>query len=100
MTAVTELGYLGIGVRDLSAWKAFAGEVLGLEVVPGDGPRSCGLRMDYWFQRFVVTENGTDDIEFAGWRVANAEAFGEIEQRLRRAEIPHEVASPQQAADR
>ena len=74
MTAVTELGYLGIGVRDLGAWKAFAGEVLGIEVVPGDGPRICGLRMDYWFQRFVVTENGTDDIDFVGWRVATCSA--------------------------
>lgn len=100
MAGVTELGYLGIGVRDLGAWKAFAAEVLGLEVVEGDGPRSCALRMDYWFQRFIVTENGSDDLDFAGWRVANAEALDEISHRLRRADIRHEVASPQQAADR
>lgn len=100
MAGVTELGYLGIGVRDLGAWKAFASEVLGLEVVSGEDPRRCAFRMDYWFERFIVIENGIDDLAFAGWRVANQETFDEVAHRLRRAEIPYEIASTQQAADR
>ncbi len=30
MSQVTELGYLGIGVKDLEAWKNFATNIVGL----------------------------------------------------------------------
>src|SRR5579862_7792656 len=97
--SVTELGYLGFGVSDLSKWKGFAGEVLGLEVVD-TGRNSCSLRMDYWQQRFVLTENGTDDLDFAGWRVANREALENIQMRLERAQIPYEIGSPERVDER
>jgi 2,3-dihydroxybiphenyl 1,2-dioxygenase len=100
MSVVTELGYFGIGVRDIGAWKAFAGEVLGFEVVEGEDALSCAFRMDYWSQRIVVTENGADDIGFVGWRVADAAAFDALRGRLRSAGVPHAVASAGQACDR
>jgi hypothetical protein len=44
--AVTELGYVGLSVSDLSRWRVFAGEVLSMECVEaGD---NLHLRMDYW----------------------------------------------------
>ena len=33
MTSVSELGYLGMSVTDLDAWRAYAAEVAGMEVV-------------------------------------------------------------------
>ena len=33
MAKVTSLGYLGIGVSDLAAWKTYALDVLGIEVI-------------------------------------------------------------------
>jgi len=96
----TELGYLGIGVSDLDAWKAFASGVLGLEVTQAEGTRRCALRMDYWAERIILIENGEDDISFAGWRVADEEAFEIAQERLLKAGIPYEIASQSQAAER
>jgi len=100
MSVVTELGYLGLGVRDLAAWKTFAANVLGLEVVPDDNPGRCRLRMDYWYQRFILTESGSDDLDFIGWRVANAQALDETQRRLRDAGIAYEVATDEQCEQR
>ena len=33
MATVTSLGYLGIGVSDLAAWKTYANDVLGIEAI-------------------------------------------------------------------
>ena len=35
--SVTQLGYLGINVRDVGAWEKFAGDFLGLHVWPDRG---------------------------------------------------------------
>ena len=34
--AVSQLAYVGIGVSDMTRWKVFAGNVLGLQVVEGE----------------------------------------------------------------
>jgi 2,3-dihydroxyethylbenzene 1,2-dioxygenase len=49
--AVTELGYIGVGAKDLDAWKHYATEILGMELRPGEDDRRCYLRMDYWHHR-------------------------------------------------
>lgn len=47
MSVVTELGYLGLSVSDLAAWRAYAAEVAGMEVVDeGEGDRLY-LRMAF-----------------------------------------------------
>ena len=97
---VSELGYVGFGVSDLNAWKEFASEVLGLEIGPGVGPNSFTLRMDYWVQRILVTENGEDDIDFVGWRVPDEVAFKEMRDRLARADISFSIGTPQQVEER
>ena len=69
MTAITELGYMGLGVKNLEDWKRFAAEILGLEVVDGDVPGQCFLRMDDWHHRLTLDEDETDDksIECHEW---------------------------------
>jgi len=48
MSSVTELGYLGLSVTDLDAWRAYASQVAGMEIVDeGEGDRVY-LRMDMW----------------------------------------------------
>ena len=44
MTGVTQLGYLGIGVRDVDEWERFATGVLGYKLTAGaaTGPFSSG----------------------------------------------------------
>ena len=34
--AVSQLAYVGIGVSDMVRWKAFASDLLGLQVVEGE----------------------------------------------------------------
>jgi 2,3-dihydroxyethylbenzene 1,2-dioxygenase len=97
---VTELGYLGIGVKSLAAWKEFASEVLALEVVDEGDPKRCYLRMDYWHHRVIVDEDGSDDLTAVGLRVAGPEEFVAIQKQLGDAGVPHQVCSKQQAGER
>lgn len=81
MIQVTELGYVGLGVSDLSAWKSFAANLLGHEVVDDDARRAW-LRMDYWHHRLILEENGADDLTVLGFRVT-----GEDDLRLMRRQL-------------
>ena len=47
MIQVTELGYMGIGVKDLDAWKHFATSIVGFELADEGESDRCYLRMDY-----------------------------------------------------
>ena len=80
MRLITQLGYLGLEVSDLTCWDKFAGDVLGLAVLPGPKPDTRWLRMDDHRHRFILTHGPADDLAFAGWQTANAaavEAFGQ-----------------------
>ena len=54
MVQVTELGYMGVGVKDIAAWQDFATNIIGWEISDeGEGDR-CYARMDYWHHRIVL----------------------------------------------
>ncbi len=100
MTAITELGYMAIGVKSLSRWKDFAAEILGLEVVDEGEPGRCYLRMDSWHHRFIVEEDGSDDLKCLGLRVAGPEEFDGMRKQLAEAGIRHQACSRAEAEDR
>ena len=52
---ITELGYLGFEVSNLSDWEKFASEVLGLGVTAGPTASSRWLRMDEQRSRIFWT---------------------------------------------
>lgn len=100
MVQVTELGYMGFGVKDLEAWKKFAAEVVGMEVVDeGSGDR-CYLRMDYWHHRIVLHSDPCDDLMYLGFRVAGGEEFRAMQAQLQAAGIKFTVGSEEDAAER
>lgn len=100
MAKVTELGYIGIIVSDPAAWREFAASVAGMEVLDeGEGDRFY-LRMDYWHHRFVVHHGAEDDIAYAGWRVADAEALEEISERLDAIGVAYRVGTSEEAQER
>ncbi len=100
MAAVTELGYVGLNVTDPTAWRRFATEVVGLEVRDeGEGDRFY-LRMDYWHHRFTLHVSDTDDIAYAGWRVADAEALEEIKDQLNAAGFQFRAGTGEEAIER
>jgi 2,3-dihydroxyethylbenzene 1,2-dioxygenase len=100
MVQVTELGYMGIGVKDLAAWKDFATNIVGFEFADDGESDRCYLRMDYWHHRLVLHANGSDDLEYLGFRVAGPEEFREMQHQLTKAEIPYRVGSEEEAVER
>jgi 2,3-dihydroxybiphenyl 1,2-dioxygenase len=101
MVQVTELGYMGIGVRELEAWRAFARDILGLEVREEAGePDRLYLRMDTWHHRFVLHADGDDDVAYLGFRVAGADELGEMQKQLANAGIAFRVGSLAEAEER
>ncbi len=98
--AVTELGYVGLSVSDLEAWRTFARDIVALQVVD-DGERDrCYLRMDYWHHRFVLHADGDDDLAYLGFRVAGPDEFVETQKQLADAGIEYRVASLEEAEER
>ena len=100
MVQVTELGYMGVGVKDSAAWKDFAATVVGFEVSDDGESDRCYLRMDYWHHRLVLHDDGSDDLSYLGFRVAGAEEFDQMQHQLTTAEIPYRLGSDDEAAER
>ena len=87
MTGVTQLGYLGIGVRDVDEWERFATGILGLQANGRSSDGSLFLRMDEYHHRFVIQPNGNDDVAYIGWQATNEGSMQEIAERLNAAGV-------------
>lgn len=97
---VCQLGYLGIGVSDLSAWTDFATRLLGMQA---NGTSPAGhtlLRSDDYHHRLILVENGADDIAFYGWEVKDAAALDAIVERIRDFGLDVSLASAEVCAER
>ena len=70
MVQVTELSYMGIGVKNLDEWKNFAARIIGMELAEDEERDRCYLRMDYWHHRIVLHADDLDDLMYLGFRVA------------------------------
>jgi 2,3-dihydroxyethylbenzene 1,2-dioxygenase len=100
MSAVTELGYIGLSVSNLDAWRTYAAEVAGMEVVDeGEGDRLY-LRMDRWHHRIVLHGEGNDDLAYMGWRVGDRLEFAALLEKLAAAGVPAKVATNEEAHER
>jgi 2,3-dihydroxybiphenyl 1,2-dioxygenase len=100
-TSVSELGYVGLGVSNLSAWRAFACDIMGLEWhedVNSDG--RAYLRMDYWHHRFVLHPDDRDDLQYVGFRAAGPDQLNQIRTQLEALGVEVKAASAAQAAER
>jgi 2,3-dihydroxyethylbenzene 1,2-dioxygenase len=91
MTGVTELGYVRFGVSDLAEWRAFATDLIGLEVSEEEDGRIY-LRSDLWHHRIILEQDGSDDLIGAGLRVAGPVEFNRMQTTLRDAGISFELA--------
>ncbi|MHB8381442.1 MAG: VOC family protein [Candidatus Binataceae bacterium] len=100
MVQITEMGYMGLGVKDLDAWKHFAGNLLGLETADDGEPDRCYLRMDYWHHRLILHRDDSDDLLYLGFRVAGPEEFAEMQHQLSAASIKFRVGSEDEAGER
>jgi 2,3-dihydroxybiphenyl 1,2-dioxygenase len=96
---VTELGYVGIGVIDLAAWRTYATGVAGMEARDGPGA-GFQLRLDTWHHRIEVCKDASDDVRYLGWRVADQDALEGMAQRLERAGVPFRRGTEEEAEER
>ena len=100
MIQVTELGYIGLGVKDLDAWKTFATNIMGLELADEGESDRCYLRMDYHHHRITLHADGSDDLAYLGFRVAGADEFAQMQRQLSEAGIKFRVGSEDEADER
>jgi 2,3-dihydroxybiphenyl 1,2-dioxygenase len=100
MVQVTELGYMGFGVKKFDEWKHFATQVIGMELADDGEPDRCYLRTDYWHHRIVLHDNGSDDLEYLALRVAGADEFVLMQRQLSEAGIKFRVGSAAEALER
>lgn len=84
MAAVRSLGYAIVSATDLDAWKEFAADLLGLQVVEHTADRLL-LRMDEKAYRLDVRRSDTDEVSVLGWEVAGPKELEELATALERA---------------
>lgn len=98
--AVTQLGYIGIGVSDTNAWQDYATNVLGMELAAREEDGTLRLRMDNHAYRMIVHPSGEDDLVFAGWEVKDEAALNEVAEAVRSAGIAVEPGTPEDLRSR
>lgn len=82
---VRSLGYAVLGAPDLDAWRTFAAQVLGLQVVDhqtADGTPALRLRMDEFAYRLQVEPTGPVGVHTIGWGVKDADELAEVAARV------------------
>lgn len=100
MTSVTELGYIGLNVSDLDAWKSFAQSIVGMELVDGESDSVAYLRMDHWHHRIMLHRSDEDDLAYMGWRTTDAVEFETLVAALREQGFDVRIATTEEARER
>lgn len=91
----TQLGYIGITASDSGAWRTFAGEYLGMQVVDGsDG--ALALRMDERRHRILIEPAQDDGLAFLGFETAGPEQLEAAAIRLQAQGLKVERGSPRE----
>jgi 2,3-dihydroxybiphenyl 1,2-dioxygenase len=72
---INQLAYVGAGTADLDAWRTYAGEVLGHQIMPDTDNHALYLRFDDRHHRLVISPSDADDVSYVGWEVNNRAAL-------------------------
>jgi biphenyl-2,3-diol 1,2-dioxygenase len=81
---VSSLGYIGLEVTDLEAWRSYATNFLGL-MDASDSNAELRLRADVRAWRIAVTQGKSDDLAFAGFEVRDAASLAGVCESLKAA---------------
>lgn len=98
-TAISSLGYIGLGVSDIAGWREFASSVLGVEVCER-ADEGLYLRLDEYEYRFAIHPTGEDDLKYVGWEVADAVGLHGIAAKVEKAGHEVALANEQEARER
>ncbi|WP_339765018.1 VOC family protein [uncultured Hoeflea sp.] len=83
---LSSLGYIGIRSSRTDEWGTFATRLLGMQQID-KAAGSRAFRMDDRKQRLLVTDDGTEGLDFMGWEVASPEALDALAGRLENAGV-------------
>ena len=100
MASVTQLGYVGIGAKDIEQWEHYATESLGVQSNGRESDGSLLLRMDEYEYRIAVHPDNRDDISYVGWQVTNEQGLVDMEVQLRNAGVEVSLGTPEEARAR
>ena len=98
---IKSLGYLWIESTDVSKWRDFGCNILGLMPSPGmpeDG--NVYLKMDARPYRLAIFPGQRDRLAWAGWELDGAAAFEAAQAELKAAGVVFELGSEAEAAAR
>jgi 2,3-dihydroxybiphenyl 1,2-dioxygenase len=102
-TTVRALGYIGVAARSLDEWRAFAGDLLAMQIVE-KSESELALRLDARMQRIVVQRADVDACLYYGWEVDDAAALHALATRLADAGVavarePHALAEERSVSE-
>ncbi len=81
--SVASVGYIGLAVKDIPAWEAFATNILGLQCLGTDNKGVSRLRMDQRWARFFLHPASADDLLYIGLEVADEDGLRSLQCRLK-----------------
>lgn len=97
--SVESLGYLGLTVKDLAAWRGFATQMLGL--MPAEPAGSAErYRLDDVAWRIALEAGEADDVAFLGFEVSGPDELAAISQRLADGGVRVTAGDPARLAER
>lgn len=96
--SVCQLGYIGLGVSDQSAWDEFLTQILGLQANGASDQGERYYRMDENHHRIITVADDRDDICLIGWEVLNDKVLETMVERLTAAGVEVSRGSEQQCA--
>ena len=85
--AVPQLAYLGIGVSDMSAWKTFATDILGMQIIERADDGTVYLRMDENHHRIALHPSGEDDVLYIGLQTPTMAEYEDSKAALKAAGV-------------
>jgi 2,3-dihydroxybiphenyl 1,2-dioxygenase len=100
VAAVNQLSYVVGTSSDISGWRTYATDVLGLEVSGDSDDKLIYLRADDRHHRIGVRAGHEDDVAYVGWDVASKEALELAAARIEAAGIEVTAGTPEEASDR
>lgn len=99
MSGIDTLGYIGFTARDISAWKTFAPEVLGLQIAQELEDGTLVLRADLHQRRIIIHPGERDDIAYVGWECRSSDDLKQLRDALRAAQVSFDEVGRQAAND-
>lgn len=100
MGVINRLAYVAGTTGDMSAWTAYATEVLGFQVSADSSDKLLYLRADGSHHRIAIRPGDRDDVAYIGWQLANPEALEAAAAALDKAGVRVTPGTLEEAADR